>query len=475
MHIADQMPLARPKTAILPGEHLSSSKKVERHCSHRQDIALSPLSNIESVAMGRRKPRILFLDAYDSFSHNIVSLLETLDVEVYSLKIDDSTIDSISKLKREIKAYDAIVCGPGPGHPKNKHDVGAIASVWKLPDEDLVPVLGICLGFQSLCLAYGADVKRLKGPQHGIVRRINHIGEFAQEGDTSIFCGVGKVEATLYQSLCADIGQDDIPDSLWDLKKWQPTKQCPELLPLAWVESELADVDCSSSGIADKRVFVGVRHCVKPFWALQYHPESICTNSESKKVIANWVLDVLKWNGHCARKIVSSRPSTLRSTPVSLLKQNLLREEVTNEEETMPGFKTVCYTTRVTITRELVDIVELLQDMSHDHVILESSNNQAHSAAVRGRYSIIGLNQTKCVRYEYTIGDTVVQAIQPHDPGTTPKICNVPIHQPGGIWATLTGALQEYQDVEGYSDSPFWGGLIGFTTYELGKHRGFGA
>lgn len=420
--------------------------------------------------MGRRKPRVLFLDAYDSFSHNIVSLLETLDVEVYSLKIDDPTIDSISKLKREIKAYDAIVCGPGPGHPKNKYDIGAIASVWKLPDEDLVPVLGICLGFQSLCLAYGADVKRLKGPQHGIVRRINHIGECAQEGDTSIFGGVGEVEATLYQSLCADIGQDDIPDSLWDSKKWQPTQKCPELLPLAWVESELTDVDCSSSGIADKRVFVGVRHSVKPFWALQYHPESICTNSESRKVISNWVLDVLEWSGHRARKVVNPRPSTLRSTPVSLLEQTLLRRELTGYEEATAEFKTVCHTTRVTTSRDLVDIVELLQDPSHDHVILESSNNQAHSAAVRGRYSIIGLKQAQCVRYEYTVGDTLVKVVQPQDLGTTSKIYSVPIHQPGGIWAALTGALQKYQDVGGHSGSPFWGGLIGFTTYELGTY-----
>jgi para-aminobenzoate synthetase len=97
--------------------------------------------------------RILFVDAYDSFSNNIIAELERIaTVEV--VKHDDSRFAKREALLEYLQYFDAVVAGPGPGHPANNDDVGIIKELWDLD----IPVLGICLGFQSLCLHFGATV-----------------------------------------------------------------------------------------------------------------------------------------------------------------------------------------------------------------------------------------------------------------------------------------------------------------------------
>jgi anthranilate/para-aminobenzoate synthase component II len=72
--------------------------------------------------------------------------------------------------------------------------------MWKLSAHEAVPVLGICLGFQSLCIAYGASMRRMPEPCHGHAKRINHCGE-------DIFFDIGEVVATNYNSLEVKLGQ----------------------------------------------------------------------------------------------------------------------------------------------------------------------------------------------------------------------------------------------------------------------------
>jgi para-aminobenzoate synthetase len=150
-----------------------------------------------------QKPLVLFIDAYDSFSNNIISLLETtLDVSVRTVKIDDYQLKTDTKLHRELQHYAAVVCGPGPGHPENEEDIGIIKKIWRLSEERTLPVLGICLGFQSLCLEFGGKIRRLKGPQHGMIRNITHAGEKQDGYSKSIFVGVGPFDATLPEPVC---------------------------------------------------------------------------------------------------------------------------------------------------------------------------------------------------------------------------------------------------------------------------------
>lgn len=148
-----------------------------------------------------QRPRILFLDAYDSFSNNIVAIVEqNIDAHVVKIFIDDPNLTQVkddgqhSAFTDYLKSFDGVIAGPGPGWAKCEKDVGLMKELWSLQEEQLVPVFGICLGFQSMCLAFGADIERLEEPKHGIITTVLHKGQ-------SIFRGVERLLATQYHSL----------------------------------------------------------------------------------------------------------------------------------------------------------------------------------------------------------------------------------------------------------------------------------
>ena len=240
--------------------------------------------------------RILFLDAYDSFTNNIVSLLKDAlggdaspPLQVHVLHMDLRTLhsDPSPPWKREqflerLASFDAVVCGPGPGSPLCADDVGAFRYLWELAADQAVPVLGICLGFQSMVAHFGGRVRKLRRGLHGMVRDIEHSG-------TDVFAGVEPFRATLYHSLCIDIGQDDVPVEQWeaDKTKWQPAKMARNVVPLAWVTEE------ENGG---ERVLMAARHASLPFWGVQCHPESVCTDAAVQGVVRNWFDKALEWN-----------------------------------------------------------------------------------------------------------------------------------------------------------------------------------
>src|SRR3569833_1727809 len=131
---------------------------------------------------GISRPRILFLDAYDSFSNNITALLTTLlDVDVFILPIDSGSFDTTcpdfkAAWRKELSHYAAVVCGPGPGSPTNGRDVGLMNHVRGLEAEDIVHALGICLGFQSLVASSVVNIWRFGQNQLGMVREVEHLG-----------------------------------------------------------------------------------------------------------------------------------------------------------------------------------------------------------------------------------------------------------------------------------------------------------
>lgn len=242
--------------------------------------------------------RILFLDAYDSFTSNIVSLLRQAlgeNVHVYVRHMDlkplpsdaDRSIWTTEQLIKKLEFFDAVVCGPGPGSPTDPDDVGAFETIW----ERNIPVLGVCLGFQSLVCHAGGSIRKLRRGLHGMVRDIDF-------GDDDIFAGVRPFKATLYHSLCADIGQDFIPAPEWPSSRYHPTAQCPDLLPLAWTEGRTAEGE-------DERILMAVRHARKPFWGLQYHLESVCTDPAAHDVLRNWWAEVQLWNKRMGRTVTA--------------------------------------------------------------------------------------------------------------------------------------------------------------------------
>ena len=178
---------------------------------------------------------IMMIDNYDSFTYNLVQYLQSLGAEVKVVRNDALTVDEIEKL-----APERIVISPGPCTP---NEAGVSLELIERLGRN-TPILGVCLGHQSIGQAYGGDVVRAKTIMHGKTSRIRHEGKgvFAHLPDA--------YEATRYHSLVVD------------------RQTLPEVLEItAWTELE----DGSFEEI------MGLRHKEFPVEGVQFHPESILT------------------------------------------------------------------------------------------------------------------------------------------------------------------------------------------------------
>jgi anthranilate synthase component 2 len=189
---------------------------------------------------------LLMIDNYDSFTWNLVQYLQTLGAEVKVVRNDELSVDQIDALQPE-----RIVISPGPCTP---NEAGVSVDVIRQLGAH-IPILGVCLGHQSLGQAYGGDVVRAKTIMHGKTSRIRHeaMGVFAGLPD--------GYEATRYHSLVVSRGT--LPD-------------CLEIT--AWTENEDGSFD----------EIMGLRHREHPVEGVQFHPESILTE-HGRKVLGNFL------------------------------------------------------------------------------------------------------------------------------------------------------------------------------------------
>ena len=178
---------------------------------------------------------LLMIDNYDSFTWNLVQYLQALGAEVKVVRNDELSVPQIDAL-----APDRIVISPGPCTP---NEAGVSVDVIRELGAR-IPVLGVCLGHQSIGQAYGGDVVRAKTIMHGKTSHIRHQGR-------GVFAGLPDAyEATRYHSLV--VAKDTLPDAL-------------EIT--AWTEDEAGGFD----------EIMGLRHREHPVEGVQFHPESILT------------------------------------------------------------------------------------------------------------------------------------------------------------------------------------------------------
>ena len=183
---------------------------------------------------------ILMIDNYDSFTYNIVQYLGELDADVQVVRNDEVSITDIEKL-----APEKIVISPGPCTPNEAGISLAVVSAFA----GQIPLLGICLGHQSIGQAFGGKIVRASQVMHGKTSLIHHEGK-------GVFRGLSQpFEATRYHSLVID--KASLPD-------------CFEIT--AWTQTEDGDLE----------EIMGVRHRDfaqqgKPLEGVQFHPESILT------------------------------------------------------------------------------------------------------------------------------------------------------------------------------------------------------
>ncbi|MDF1583572.1 MAG: aminodeoxychorismate/anthranilate synthase component II [Methyloprofundus sp.] len=179
--------------------------------------------------------KVVMVDNYDSFTYNLVQYFGELGAEVTVLRNDEVTVEDINALNP-----DKIVISPGPCTPKQ----AGISVETILTFAGKKPILGVCLGHQSIGYAFGGDIVHAKQIMHGKVSDVYH-------NNVGVFKGLNNpFVATRYHSLVID--QKTLPD-------------CLEVT--AWTQDEHGNVD----------EIMGVRHKTLDIEGVQFHPESILT------------------------------------------------------------------------------------------------------------------------------------------------------------------------------------------------------
>ena len=184
--------------------------------------------------------RILVVDNYDSFVFNIVQYLYQLGAECEVRRNDAVTLG-------EADGFDGVLLSPGPGVPE---EAGICVPMVRHCADTGKPLFGVCLGLQSIAVAFGAVVDRAPELLHGKTSLVAHDG-------SGVFAGLpDPFTATRYHSLAIE----------------------PETVP-----DELIVTARTDSG-----VIMGIRHTALPIEAVQFHPESVLTEG-GHRMLANWL------------------------------------------------------------------------------------------------------------------------------------------------------------------------------------------
>ncbi|MDE6738974.1 MAG: aminodeoxychorismate/anthranilate synthase component II [Lachnospiraceae bacterium] len=190
---------------------------------------------------------ILLIDNYDSFSYNLYQLIGEIDPDIRVIRNDEMTIAEIRELKP-----DRIILSPGPGRPEN---AGIIVEAARTLGKE-IPLLGVCLGHQAICAAFGATVTYAKELMHGKQSNVKF-----------------NMDCPLF-------------------------KGCPETAPVARYHSLAADADTipeelEITAVTTDGEVMAIQHKKYPIFGVQFHPESIMT-PDGKAMLRNFI----KKGGH---------------------------------------------------------------------------------------------------------------------------------------------------------------------------------
>ena len=185
---------------------------------------------------------ILLIDNYDSFSYNLFQLVGSLEPDIRVIRNDGATISEIEEM-----APRAIILSPGPGRPE---DAGICMEVVRMLGEK-IPILGVCLGHQAICTAYGGTVSYAKELMHGKQSLIR------PDRSCALFQGLPEtIPVARYHSLA--LMEETLPECL-----------------LVTARTEDGEV-------------MAVSHKSSPVYGLQFHPESILT-PDGRKIMENFL------------------------------------------------------------------------------------------------------------------------------------------------------------------------------------------
>lgn len=186
--------------------------------------------------------KILLIDNFDSFSYNLYQLIGSINPNIEVIRNNEKTVFEIENINP-----DAIIISPGPGKPSN---AGVCIDVIKYFKEKL-PILGICLGHQAICEAFGGKITYAQTIMHG------KTSEITVDTNSLIFKGFEKqIKVARYHSLVAE--NETLPEELTVIAK------------------------------CDDGTIMGVKHTKYNIYGLQFHPESVLT-PDGKKMAENFL------------------------------------------------------------------------------------------------------------------------------------------------------------------------------------------
>lgn len=185
---------------------------------------------------------IVLIDNYDSFSYNVYQLIGSVEPDIKVVRNDEYTVEEIAEMKPE-----ALILSPGPGKPS---DAGICIDAIKY-FSGKIPILGICLGHQAICEAFGGRVSYAKELMHGKKKTIYTVGK------SKLFDGLGdSFQAARYHSLA--VVREELPDVL------------------------------RITAESDNGEIMAVEHRKYPVFGVQFHPESVMT-PDGKVMIQNFI------------------------------------------------------------------------------------------------------------------------------------------------------------------------------------------
>ncbi|GAA2739681.1 aminodeoxychorismate/anthranilate synthase component II [Kitasatospora cinereorecta] len=198
-----------------------------------------------------RPPRILVVDNYDSFVFNLVQYLYQLGATCEVVRNDEVTVEhAVRRREADGQGFDGVLLSPGPGTPE---EAGVCVEMVHHCASVGLPVFGVCLGLQSIAVAYGAVVDRAPELLHGKTSLVEH-------EDGGVFEGLpSPMTATRYHSLAVEAAT--VPDEL-----------------------------VVTARTAESGVIMGLRHRDLLVEGVQFHPESVLTEG-GHRMLANWLAE----------------------------------------------------------------------------------------------------------------------------------------------------------------------------------------
>ncbi|CCE65761.1 hypothetical protein TPHA_0M01860 [Tetrapisispora phaffii CBS 4417] len=400
---------------------------------------------------------VLFIDSYDSFTYNVVRLIEQQIAKGYSsihvTIIHNNSFNDINELDNYLKYFDCIVIGPGPGNPMNGlDDVGIINSLFDEKYKE-IPMLGICLGFQAMCLSQDAQVKELDAIKHGQIYNIKLTGP---QNSNSIFAGYpSNFNSTRYHSLHVSGWNDAIE-------------------PLAFTSDENGEV-LMAAKIKNKNWF-----------GVQYHPESCCSEL-GNVLIDNFLRLANEMNiesGRITLKKSLRQDSELEfNNVIKYLDKCTSIAPLYHIDEKDIASDNPIYLEEFSISQDPNYSLKLCDAINESKFLMASSSISQN----RGEWSIIALpnsDSTVFTHYDQLHKTTIHKWQDPRLNTATMKeslLSLDAINHPetngleivnedkSHFWITLSHFMKD-KFVKNNQDIPFIGGLIGILGYEMGNY-----